>query len=114
MKLTALIVTFNRLAKLKQCWFMTASIGFTHIIIVDNASTDGTGEWLAKLDDPRLILLSQQQNIGGAGGFKLGASYASEQIGWYSMTTTHGPQIIFWNVSIKSRMSVGAHIVAKS
>lgn len=77
---TALIVTFNRLDKLKECWSATKPIGFDHIVIVDNASNDGTREWLQALDDPRLTVLLQEQNQGGAGGFKLGAAFLAENI----------------------------------
>jgi len=80
MRTTALIVTYNRLEKLKKCWEATSSIGFDNIIIVNNTSTDGTALWLERLDDDRLIVINSIENTGGAGGFKMGAEYIEENI----------------------------------
>ncbi|CAI0942960.1 glycosyltransferase [Serratia quinivorans] len=80
MKTTALIVTFNRLEKLKQCWMATAALPFEHIVVVDNASTDGTQTWLNGIEDARLHVLRAEQNNGGAGGFKLGAEIIAQKI----------------------------------
>lgn len=80
MKTTALIVTFNRLDKLKKCIDATCLQPFTHIVIVDNASTDGTQSWLNSVDDPRVIVLTQVNNNGGAGGFKVGCKFISEAL----------------------------------
>lgn len=46
MKHTALIVTFNRLEKLKKTVAETVKLHFTSIVIVNNGSTDGTSDWL--------------------------------------------------------------------
>lgn len=35
------------------------------IVVSDNASTDGTGEFLSSIDDSRIRLLRQSENIGG-------------------------------------------------
>ena len=78
----AVVVTFNRLQKLKT---VIASIeAQSHrvatLIVVDNASTDGTAEYLATLDtDIELHIASMSQNLGGAGGFAEGMrrGYAS-------------------------------------
>ena len=40
-----------------------------HVVVVDNASTDGTSEWLQSLDDSRLHLITKAENTGGARGF---------------------------------------------
>lgn len=84
MKYAALIVTYNRLEKLQLCWQATAALRFDCIVIVDNASSDGTQQWLAALDDPRLRVTRTQQNLGGAGGFKTGAEYVSSisEVDW--------------------------------
>ncbi|MDR3432619.1 MAG: glycosyltransferase [Rouxiella aceris] len=80
MRTTALIVTHNRLEKLKKCWGTTSPIKFDNIIIVNNSSTDGTGLWLEQLDDDRLIIINSIENTGGAGGFKMGAEYIKAHI----------------------------------
>ncbi|PLR29781.1 glycosyltransferase [Chimaeribacter arupi] len=80
MKITALIVTFNRLEKLKQCWKETQNLPFDDILIVNNASTDQTAVWLDSLEDKRLHTLSLKENTGGAGGFKRGAEYIDKYI----------------------------------
>ncbi|GBQ82803.1 glycosyltransferase [Gluconacetobacter johannae DSM 13595] len=79
MAIAALIVTCNRLDKLKACWAASARVGFKRIVIVDNASDDGTAAWLATLDDPRLQILTLPANIGGAGGFRQGAHHLAAQ-----------------------------------
>ncbi|CAI1542450.1 glycosyltransferase [Serratia ficaria] len=80
MKTTALIVTFNRLEKLKQCWSATAALPFENIVIVDNASTDNTQSWLSDIVDVRLHVLRACRNDGGAGGFKLGAEFIAKNV----------------------------------
>jgi rhamnopyranosyl-N-acetylglucosaminyl-diphospho-decaprenol beta-1,3/1,4-galactofuranosyltransferase len=52
------------------------------ILIVDNASTDGTAESLdvaGWLNDPCVELFTLKKNLGGAGGFAEGMSHALEQ-----------------------------------
>lgn len=75
MKIAALIVTYNRLAKLKITLEKTLSERFDKVVIVNNDSTDGTGEWLASVNNDRLIIINSETNSGGAGGFKLGIDY---------------------------------------
>lgn len=71
----AVVVTFNRLEKLKK---VIASVEAqqhapSHLIIVDNASTDGTGEFLSSLTSSLpLEIVSLKTNTGGAGGFSAG------------------------------------------
>lgn len=80
MRLVALIVTFNRLDKLKKTWAASSALNFTDIIIVNNASTDNTAQWLAGIHDPRLAVISLNTNIGGAGGFKSGIEYIQQKV----------------------------------
>ena len=71
----AVIVTFNRLEKLKK---VIAAIEAqhsapAHLVIVDNASTDGTGDYLRGLQSEiPLEIVSLPTNSGGAGGFSAG------------------------------------------
>lgn len=75
MKIAALIVTYNRLEKLKKCWAAVELLSFHEIVIVDNASTDATSDWLNSLNDPRLKIISSEVNDGGAGGFYRGSEW---------------------------------------
>lgn len=82
-RITALVVTYNRKALLSRC--LQALAGQTRppdeILIVDNASTDGTLDWLDTsgwLDRSGVSLLALPDNTGGAGGFAAGITHAME------------------------------------
>lgn len=81
MKITAVVVTFNRLELLKQgieC--LRKQQKLTGIIVVNNGSTDGTREWL---DAQPGLLVVHQDNVGGSGGFYTGIERAySEGADW--------------------------------
>ncbi|MDE7321723.1 MAG: glycosyltransferase [Lachnospiraceae bacterium] len=76
---SAVIVTHNRLKLLKECLEhvenQTAAAG--RIIVVDNASEDGTTQYLREKSaaDPRYTIIECRQNTGGAGGFERGIEY---------------------------------------
>ena len=76
-RIVAVVVTFNRLALLQR---LVAELRRTpelaEVVVVDNASTDGTGEWLAGQDDVHGVTL--EDNLGGAGGFHEGLRIALE------------------------------------
>ena len=79
----AVVVTYNRKQLLIQCLSALAkqTQSLSKIIIVDNASTDGTLQELhhsGLLENPCMQLLSLEQNTGGAGGFAAGMQYAFE------------------------------------
>jgi rhamnopyranosyl-N-acetylglucosaminyl-diphospho-decaprenol beta-1,3/1,4-galactofuranosyltransferase len=78
--LVAVIVTFNRIDKLKVALGHTRKNAFYKIVIVNNCSTDGTKEWLDTLTDDNLVIIHSRTNQGGAGGFYLGFRYAAEQL----------------------------------
>lgn len=80
MNLTALIVTFNRLEKLKKTIQATLALPFKFIVIVNNASSDGTAAWLKTIEDIRVIVINLPINSGGAGGFKIGAQHICDNI----------------------------------
>lgn len=81
MRLAAIVVTYNRRELLQTC--LRGIAAQTRIpditIIVDNASTDCTSEWLLRwLPDhlPKSKLLTLEENQGGAGGFAAGIQHA--------------------------------------
>lgn len=72
MTLAAVMVTHNRLAALQASLPCLLAEAVDRIVVVDNASTDGTADWLAGQTDPRLKILRLPDNRGGAGGFEAG------------------------------------------
>lgn len=75
----AVVVTYNRLAMLKKCLqSLLAQTAPCDILIVDNASTDGTGEWVLEQaeEEKKLHYRNTGANLGGAGGFQLGMRWA--------------------------------------
>lgn len=75
----AVIVTYNRLELLKYTIenVLNQSRKVDEIIVINNASTDGTKEFLSTLREITTINLST--NIGGAGGFYEGIKYGVEK-----------------------------------
>ncbi len=73
----AVVVTYNRLESLKKVIeaLRNQTKQISAIVVVNNASTDGTEEWLKSQSDLQFI---QQGNIGGAGGFNTGLKYGYE------------------------------------
>ncbi len=81
-RLVAIVTTHDRLAQLRGAvvrLLSTSDSQLHQIVIVDNASTDGTADWLASIADPRLHVLRLAQNMGGAGGFAAGLDFARAQ-----------------------------------
>jgi rhamnopyranosyl-N-acetylglucosaminyl-diphospho-decaprenol beta-1,3/1,4-galactofuranosyltransferase len=75
-KIAAVIVTYNRFNLLQET--VNAVRSQTHaveqIIVIDNGSTDGSGEWLDQQADLKVI---HQANTGGSGGFHTGLKLAA-------------------------------------
>ena len=82
MKIAAVIVTFNRLSLLKEVLdaFDHQTRIPDYMIIVDNASTDGTGEYLIDWEKRSVgnqkIIITSESNVGGSGGFYIGTKKA--------------------------------------
>jgi GT2 family glycosyltransferase len=74
-KIAVVVVTHNRLALLQQCLAAVRNLTrkADEIIVVNNASNDGTSEWLKT--QPGLTVLPQG-DVGSAGGFYSGIKYA--------------------------------------
>lgn len=73
--LAALVVTFNRLDQLKltiAALLAEPADRLSTLVVVNNASTDGTTDWLTQQADPRLDIVEMSTNSGGAGGFAAG------------------------------------------
>jgi rhamnopyranosyl-N-acetylglucosaminyl-diphospho-decaprenol beta-1,3/1,4-galactofuranosyltransferase len=80
--IAAVVVTNNRMILLQEAVkaLRLQSYPLNHIIIINNASTDGTGEWL---DKQYGLLVKHQENLGGSGGFYTGIKMAVEsQADW--------------------------------
>lgn len=79
----AIVVTYNRKQMLIECLdaILSQTVPVDKIVIVDNASTDCTGEFLKDngyLDNPAIIYSLQETNSGGAGGFYAGMKIARD------------------------------------
>ena len=81
MKVSAVIVTFNRLNLLKQCLSkaLNQDVQDLDILLIDNASTDGTGDYIKELNNPRIKYYNTGSNLGGAGGFSYGLNVAARE-----------------------------------
>ncbi len=78
--IAAIIVTYNRKEKLLNCInaLKKQKGGNPDIIVIDNASDDGTREALSELiDNEEIIYRNTSRNLGGAGGFELGIREAA-------------------------------------
>lgn len=86
-RLIAVVVTFNRLPLLRRLLSVLAGTAhLTDVVVVNNASTDGTTEWLAhqsaqQSGSVRLKVANLPENLGGAGGFKHGLEIAMAEGG---------------------------------
>lgn len=80
MKIGVVIVTYNRLALLKKVLkaFDEQTFSPTYILIVNNASTDGTGQfltqWQIRQAGYEKYVYTMVTNTGGSGGFAKGLS----------------------------------------
>lgn len=82
-KVAAIVVTYNRKDLLLGCIesIKNQSLAPDLIIIVDNASTDGTLQFLNQqrvADGENIKILELNENVGGAGGFCVGISTAMD------------------------------------
>ena len=76
--IAAVIVTYNRKTLLEECIHSLLSQTVPcDIMVINNASTDGTDELMASFEsEPRVIHMRQSENLGGAGGFSVGTKLA--------------------------------------
>jgi rhamnopyranosyl-N-acetylglucosaminyl-diphospho-decaprenol beta-1,3/1,4-galactofuranosyltransferase len=74
--ISAVVVTNNRLTLLQEAVaaLRQQTYPLLNIIVINNASTDGTGEWLDQQSD---LVVKHQPNWGGSGGFYTGMQVAA-------------------------------------
>ena len=80
-KVSAVVVTYNRIELLKECLEALEKQNYPcDILVVDNASTDGTEEYIHAIKNEYTNLYNKNAgaNIGGAGGFNFGMCWAVE------------------------------------
>ena len=79
-RVAAVVVTYNRLPLLQKCIErVRAQTTPCGILVVNNASTDGTTPWLAAQKTAGVLLARDTgENLGGAGGFNYGMRWALE------------------------------------
>ncbi len=84
MNVDAVVVTFNRLEKLKNTLasYEAQTKSFRNLIVVDNCSKDGTKEfldvWKEETHPFAVHVLHLSSNMGGSGGFYAGEKYSME------------------------------------
>lgn len=78
-KVIAVVVTYNRKKLLKECInaLLKPEYNNCDILVVDNASTDGTKEYIYnELNNNKVHYVNTGSNLGGAGGFNFGMKEA--------------------------------------
>lgn len=73
MKLSVLIVSYNVLPLLRRC---LASVAEHEVIVVDNASSDGTAD-MVRREFPNVRLIAWEQNLGFSAAVNAGAKVAT-------------------------------------
>lgn len=68
-KMTAFIITYNRLSMLKLTLksILEQTYNEFEICILDNCSDDGTQSYIQELDNPKIRYVRHDKNLGGAG-----------------------------------------------
>lgn len=80
-KIAAVVVTYNRKQLLEESIqsLLKQTYQGLDILVIDNASTDGTEELVSQFTDPRVIYINTGSNLGGAGGFQFGVNQGVER-----------------------------------
>jgi rhamnopyranosyl-N-acetylglucosaminyl-diphospho-decaprenol beta-1,3/1,4-galactofuranosyltransferase len=76
-RIIAVVVTYNRLEMVRRLVERLMTVPDLHeVLVIDNASTDGTGDWLRAA---KVRHRSMPTNRGGAGGFHDGLAWAIDR-----------------------------------
>lgn len=78
--IAALVVTHQRQAQLRITVERLLAEDLDRVLVFDNGSQDGTADYLRGLDDPRLKVVLNPDNLGGAGGFARGMRLLAEEM----------------------------------
>lgn len=80
-QVAAIVVTYNRKKLLKECIkSLLEQTAKPDIYIIDNNSTDGTVNYIAKyIDDNSINYVNTGKNLGGAGGFQYGIKMVAQK-----------------------------------
>lgn len=80
-KIAAVICNYNKKEYAAECIQSVMESVFTDldILVVDNASSDGSAEYIRERFTDRVKLFVNEENLGGSGGFNTGIRYALEQ-----------------------------------
>lgn len=81
-----IILTYNQLDYTKICIdsVLKHTKGEYELIVVDNASTDGTREWLERRDNIRWVVFNRE-NVGVPAGWNIGLERAAKDTDYYVM-----------------------------
>lgn len=83
MRVAAVVVTYNRREFLHECLeaLLAQTRPLDEIIVIDNASTDGTSEYINSVrhENDCIVYVRLNENLGGAGGFCQGIRLAYER-----------------------------------
>ncbi len=76
----AVVVTYNRKDMLRECITRLCNqVEYKcDVLVIDNASTDGTHEYIQDLLSDTVKYINTGKNLGGAGGFSFGLKKAGE------------------------------------
>lgn len=79
MKVSAVVVTYNRVEMLKEviCALLSSKARLNHVIVIDNNSDKATQDFLLSMGSS-IEYVRLTENLGGAGGFNRGIRYFME------------------------------------
>lgn len=82
MRIVSVILNYNDAARsCAQAQRLRKYALLDYVLVVDNASTDGSAEQLAALQDEKVILLRADENRGYGAGNNMGVNYARMELG---------------------------------